>query len=145
MKATNPDLVGGDDDISPDDGSSGGSEGLSDEDGDAESDDAAPEEQDDDEDDEDLSLAEGSDADDLINLDDDIPEGLVEYPGSESGEGDGEGGEWTGFGGGDAGTKRKRGGKHDDGKKKKKLRSLPTFASYEDYAKMIEEGPEDDI
>lgn len=144
MKATNPDLVGGDDDISPDDDSSGGSEGLSDEDGDAESDDAVPEEQDDD-DDEDLSLAEGSDADDLIDLDDDIPEGLVEYPGSESGEGDGEGGEWTGFGGGDAGTKRKRGGKHDDGKKKKKLRSLPTFASYEDYAKMIEEGPEDDI
>lgn len=144
MKATNPDLVGGDDDISPDDDSSGGSEGLSDEDGDAESDDAVPEEQDDD-DDEDLSLAEGSDADDLIDLDDDIPEGLVEYPGSESGEIDGEGGEWTGFGGGDAGTKRKRGGKHDDGKKKKKLRSLPTFASYEDYAKMIEEGPEDDI
>lgn len=144
MKATNPDLVGGDDDISPDDDSSGGSEGLSDEDGDAESVDAAPEEQDDD-DDEDLSLAEGSDADDLIDLDDDIPEGLVEYPGSESGEGDSEGGEWTGFGGGDAGTKRKRGGKHDDGKKKKKLRSLPTFASYEDYAKMIEEGPEDDI
>lgn len=146
MKATNPDLVGGDDDISPDDDSSAGSDGWSDEDDDAASDNAAaPKEQDDDDDE--LSLAEGSDADDLIDLDDDVPDGLIEYPGSESGEGEDEGGdeEWTGFGG-DAGTKRKRGEKQDDGKKKKKkLRSLPTFASYEDYAKMIEEGPEDDI
>ena len=31
------------------------------------------------------------------------------------------------------------------GRKRRKLAQLPTFASYEDYAKMIEEGPEDDI
>lgn len=31
------------------------------------------------------------------------------------------------------------------GRKRRKLGQLPTFASYEDYAKLIEEGPEDDI
>ncbi|KAF8311673.1 CBF/Mak21 family-domain-containing protein [Cantharellus anzutake] len=34
--------------------------------------------------------------------------------------------------------------KSKGGRKKRKL-ALPTFASYEDYAKLIEEGPEDDI
>ena len=28
---------------------------------------------------------------------------------------------------------------------RKKLKALPTFATAEDYAKLIEEGPEDDI
>ena len=90
--------------------------------------------------------------DDLIDLDDDVPEGLLEYPGSDSDvddEAPGADEEWSGFGDAadDANTKkRKRGAAKDDGKqKKKKLRSLPTFASYEDYAKMIEEGPEDDV
>jgi ribosome biogenesis protein MAK21 len=31
------------------------------------------------------------------------------------------------------------------GRKRRKLGQLPTFASYEDYAKLIEDGPEDDI
>lgn len=31
------------------------------------------------------------------------------------------------------------------GRKKRRLGQLPTFASYEDYAEMIENGPEDDI
>jgi len=31
------------------------------------------------------------------------------------------------------------------GRKRRKLAQLPTFASYEDYAKLIEEGPDDDI
>ena len=40
--------------------------------------------------------------------------------------------------------RRKRG--DDDAKsRKKKLRSLPTFASYEDYAKLIDDEPEDNI
>jgi ribosome biogenesis protein MAK21 len=38
---------------------------------------------------------------------------------------------------------RKREG--TSGMKKKKLRSLPTFSSPEDYAKLIEDGSEDDI
>ena len=41
---------------------------------------------------------------------------------------------------------RKRKGRGDDERtRKKKLRALPTFASYEDYARMIEDGPEEDI
>ena len=48
-------------------------------------------------------------------------------------------------GGGACDKRRKRDG--EDGKKgrRKKLRSLPTFASYEDYAKLIEDGPEDNV
>ena len=49
----------------------------------------------------------------------------------------------SGGDGGAAGKKRKR--KEEDKQRRKKLRSLPTFASYEDYAKLIEDGPEDDI
>lgn len=39
--------------------------------------------------------------------------------------------------------KRKRDEEKDGNRKK--LRALPTFASYEDYAKMIEDGPEDNV
>lgn len=88
-----------------------------------------------------FSLAEGSDEDDLINLDDDVPHGLIDFPGTEAAEDE----EWTGFGDDSgAGGKRKR-GKEEVKVKRKKLRSLPTFASYEDYAKMIEDAPEDNI
>ncbi|CUA71720.1 Ribosome biogenesis protein MAK21 [Rhizoctonia solani] len=42
--------------------------------------------------------------------------------------------------------KRKKSSKVDsEGEKRKKPRRLPTFASAEDYAKMIDEAPEDDI
>jgi ribosome biogenesis protein MAK21 len=44
----------------------------------------------------------------------------------------------------DAGTKRKRGGKEDK-KERKKKRKLPTLASAEDYAALINDGPEDDL
>ncbi|KAH7886731.1 ribosome biogenesis protein [Phlebopus sp. FC_14] len=83
-----------------------------------------------------ISLAEGSDNDDLVAVDD-IPGGLLDYDGSDAEDG---GEEWGGFGDGE---KRKRGDK-DEGKRKKR-KALPTFASYEDYAKMIEGAPEDDI
>jgi ribosome biogenesis protein MAK21 len=45
------------------------------------------------------------------------------------------------------GKKRKhKGAEKEDGRiRKKKLRALPTFASYEDYARMIEDGPEEYI
>ena len=46
-----------------------------------------------------------------------------------------------------SGKTRKRKGRGDDDERarKKKLRALPTFASYEDYARMIEDGPEEDL
>ena len=97
-----------------------------------------------------LSLVEGSDNEDLISLDGDVPDGLIEYDGSDASDGeldivvDGEEEEWDGIGGGDS-SSRKRKREETSGAKRKKLRSLPTFASYEDYAKMIEDGPEDDI
>ena len=97
-----------------------------------------------------LSLVEDSDGDDLIGLDDvEVPDGLIEYEsdgngGSDVSAGDDADGEWTGLGG-ESKThgKRKRGKVGEQGKKRR--RALPTFATYEDYAKLIEEGPEDDI
>jgi ribosome biogenesis protein MAK21 len=57
--------------------------------------------------------------------------------------------EWSGLGGSvdvtDNKRKRSRGGNDGAPARRKKLRSLPTFASYEDYARMIEDGPEDDL
>jgi ribosome biogenesis protein MAK21 len=46
---------------------------------------------------------------------------------------------------GDKTRKRKGRGDEDERSRKKKLRALPTFASYEDYARMIEDGPEENI
>lgn len=92
------------------------------------------------EDDEDgQSLVEASDNEDLVPLDGDIPEGLIEFDGSENDVDEEE--EWTGISTDANHKKRKRGEEKQD--KNKKLRSLPTFASYEEYAKMIEDGPED--
>ncbi|KIO01911.1 hypothetical protein M404DRAFT_1002652 [Pisolithus tinctorius Marx 270] len=91
-----------------------------------------------------FSLAEASDDDDLLAIND-IP-GLIEYDGSDAPEEDLErdGDERAGFGG--SRDKRKRKGKGEDKeRKRKKRKTLPTFASYEDYAKMIEDGPEDNI
>ena len=103
-------------------------------------------------DDDNLSLAEASDNEDLISLDGDLPHGLIEYDGSDVDGTDGDDDddaatlakneEWGGI---STGTKKKRKREDDKTVKRKKLRSLPTFASYEDYAKLIEEGLEDDI
>lgn len=82
-----------------------------------------------------LSLAEDSDNEDLIPLGE-IPDGLIAYDGSDNEE-------WGGIDSEEP-RKRKRSAE-TKGKEKKRLRSLPTFASYEEYAKMIEDGPEDDI
>lgn len=87
----------------------------------------------------DFSMAEGSDNEDLIGLDE-VPHGLIEYDGSADEQGDGEE-SWSGFGS----TKKRKQETESKREKRKKLRSLPTFASYDDYAKMIEDGPEDDI
>lgn len=86
----------------------------------------------------DISLAEGSDDDDLVAVDD-IPNGLIEYDGSDA-ETEQDDEEWGGISSGD---KRKRKDKSQGRRKKRK--SLPTFATYEEYARMIEDGPEDEI
>lgn len=67
---------------------------------------------------------------------------LIDYDTTDSNAED-----WTGIGGSldvAADNKRKRG---NDGapSRRKKRRSLPTFASYEEYARMIEDGPEDNL
>ncbi|KAH9848222.1 CBF/Mak21 family-domain-containing protein [Lenzites betulinus] len=95
-------------------------------------------------DDDAFSLVEDSDAEDLLPLDAEVPTGLIEFdgPGAEPEEGDDA---WGGISSKDQPKgKRKR---DEDSKRaqRKKLRALPTFASYEDYAKMIEDGPEDNI
>lgn len=78
------------------------------------------------------SVSEASHADDLDLIDYDTTDSVSE--------------DWTGFRGGVDATdnKRKRG---NDGapSRRKKIRSLPTFASYEDYARMIEDEPEDNL
>jgi ribosome biogenesis protein MAK21 len=89
----------------------------------------------------DFSLAEGSDNEDLIDLDE-VPHGLIEYDESADEHEHADGEEtWSGFGS----TKKRKLETESKREKRKKLRSLPTFASYEDYAKMIDDGPEDDI
>ncbi|SRR6266702_827379 len=96
---------------------------------------------DDDDDDDKSSLAEASDADDLLDLAE-APVDLIEYNVADS-----VADEWMGLGGGvdvtDNKRKRSRGGNDGAPARRKKARSLPTFASYEDYAHMIEDGPED--
>lgn len=87
------------------------------------------------------SFVEGSDDEDLISLD-----GLVEYDGPDGGSNDEEGEEeWGGIEKSPDSHIKKRKRESEQAGRRKKLKSLPTFASYEDYAKMIEEGPEDDI
>jgi ribosome biogenesis protein MAK21 len=165
MKATMP-KVAGDDDISDLDDDSDSDDMPSDldmdSDGDAVDIDGAsdegrssdPEAESSEIDDDDaLSLVENSDNDDLRSLDADAPDGLVAWDGdsddpSEVGVAvEEEDEEWGGVKEGEVGNKRKRGSQDETAAKgkRKKLRNLPTFASYEDYAKMIEDGPEDFI
>ncbi|KAH9952381.1 CBF/Mak21 family-domain-containing protein [Russula dissimulans] len=86
-----------------------------------------------------FSFAEASDADDLVNLDAEIP---VDVTMKEQA---GSGAQLSpAFG---IGKKRKRQGseKEDVRTGKMKLRALPTFASYEDYARMIEDGSDENM
>ncbi|RDB21715.1 Ribosome biogenesis protein NOC1 [Hypsizygus marmoreus] len=136
MKSTMPKAVGDDEDLMEE------SDELP---SDFDEDDESEEEKEDlEEDDDALSLVEGSDNEDLIPLDEGFPDSLIEWDGSDADHGPVEDEEWGGIGGGD-GTGKKRKREETNREKRKKLRSLPTFASYEDYAKMIEDGPEDDI
>lgn len=135
MKASMP-AAEGDEDLMED------SDDLaSDLDDDEEENDSADELENMDGDDSGLSLAEGSDNEDLVPVDSEFSAGLIDYDGS-----DGEDEEWGGINGSQGATKTKRKREESsNNQRRKKLRSLPTFASYEDYAKMIEDGPEDDI
>ncbi|KAJ7221697.1 CBF/Mak21 family-domain-containing protein [Mycena pura] len=135
MKASMP-AAEGDEDLMED------SDDLaSDLDADEEENDSADELDNTDGDDSGLSLAEGSDNEDLVPVDSEFSAGLIDYDGS-----DGEDEEWGGISGSQGATKTKRKREESsNNQRRKKLRSLPTFASYEDYAKMIEDGPEDDI
>jgi ribosome biogenesis protein MAK21 len=103
---------------------------------------ADDEEQDDDEADEDGSnLAEGSDAEDLLDLDAEIPIGLISFNGAASDE-EAEAEEWGGV---DPKSKKRSANGERRAAKRRKLRSLPTFASAEDYAAMIDAEPEDNL
>jgi ribosome biogenesis protein MAK21 len=86
-----------------------------------------------------LSSAEASDMDDLVRLDAEDPVNLTKHGKAASAAQ-----ESSTFGGG---KKRKRKGswKEDSWIRKKKIRALPTFASYEDFVEMIEDGPEENV
>jgi ribosome biogenesis protein MAK21 len=79
---------------------------------------------------------EASDADDLTDLDPEVPLDF-EQPGSVA----------LGSSTFSGGIKRKRKGpgKGDVPTRNKRPRALPTFASYEDYAQMIEDDPEENV
>jgi ribosome biogenesis protein MAK21 len=87
------------------------------------------------------------DVDDILESDAELPEsvpdGLIHF----SSEEDNENAPWGGINSSVAGVKRKA-GKQDDNsgrKKKKRLKDLPLFASLEDYEKLIDAQPEDNI
>lgn len=139
MQASMPRMAGDEDLIADSDSVASD---LDDSDGDKE---VEIDEEDEDEDEvggsgDDFSMVEASDNEDLLGLDE-VPQGLIEHGGiADEDSGDGEE-QWNGFGS----TKKRKQENESKREKRKKLRSLPTFASYEDYAKMIEDGPEDDI
>lgn len=81
------------------------------------------------------------DEDDIINDGGDL-NGLVTYPSNSSDDDHGSDGEWQGFGTDEKTQKR---GRDKEESRTKKRRKLATFASYEDYAEMIERGQEDNI
>ena len=88
--------------------------------------------------DDETDLAEGSDDEDLISQD-----GLIEYDGPSVSDEDRED-EWAGVDDAEFGKKRKRMDDTDSRRSaRKKLKSLPAFASYEDYAAMIEADGDD--
>ncbi|KAH9959933.1 CBF/Mak21 family-domain-containing protein [Russula dissimulans] len=86
-----------------------------------------------------LSFAEASDADDLLNLDAEIPVDVTMK--EQAGSGAQLSPAFS------IGKKRKRQGSEKEDMRigKMKLRALPTFASYEDYARMIEDASDENM
>lgn len=88
------------------------------------------------EDEDEGSKAEGSDSfGDMLEDEDD----LIPFDEDASQDED----EWGGL----SESKKRKNNKETEGgrKKKRRLAGVPTFASYEDYAKMIDEAPEEDL
>ena len=83
------------------------------------------------------------DPDDLIDFDEDENDEDENSLGNDVDEesGGGEEEEWGGF----EETAKKRKVQSGKDKGRKRLRALPTFATYDDYARMIEDTPEDSI
>jgi ribosome biogenesis protein MAK21 len=77
-------------------------------------------------------LVDDFDNESFVSTDQDAPEGLIEY---ESDDDDDRRGD----------KKRKREASEGRGVRKKKPRTLPTFASYDEYARMIEDGTDEDL
>ena len=86
-----------------------------------------------------LPSTEASDTDDLVHLDAETPIDVAKHGQTGSTAQDS-----SVFDGGKK-RKRKGSGKEDMRSRKKKLRTLPTFASYEDFAQMIEDESEEDL
>ena len=86
----------------------------------------------------------GEDEDDLVGSDIDAPDGLLHF--ASEGEAQGEE-EWGGIGTGATVARKKRKAKEqpDGRRKKRRLRDLPTFASVEQYAKLIDEADEENL
>lgn len=86
------------------------------------------------------------DEDDLIGSDVDAPDGLLRL--GSDGEVQEEEEEWGGIGADATITRKKRKAQNqsDGGKRKKRrLRDLPTFASADQYAQLIDEGDEENL
>lgn len=142
MQASMPE-AGGDDDLMEDD--SGTEPEISDSDSSGEKEGehvVAQGEENDDSEGEGFEFAE--DADDILGSDVELPEEfMVGASGSEAES------EWDGVGS-EPGQKRKsnsaaEGEEKNGRRKKRKIKHLPTFASLEDYEKLIDEAPEDNI
>jgi ribosome biogenesis protein MAK21 len=77
---------------------------------------------------------------DLLGSDDEAPDGLLHFSSEEGGE------TWGGIGATVLG--KRKGGKEEAvkaNKKKRRLKDLPLFASVEDYARLIDGQPEDNL
>jgi ribosome biogenesis protein MAK21 len=83
------------------------------------------------------------DEDDLIESDADAPDGLLHFSSEDASEE-----EWGGINSTVLGKRKAtdhKGDKRGHSKKKRKLKDLPLFASMEDYQKLIDAEPEDNI
>ena len=87
------------------------------------------------------------DDDDIVGSDADAPDGLLRLSSDEA-QGEDEEEEWGGIGTGAVATEKKRKAKDqpNGGRgKKRRLRDLPTFASAEQYARLIDEADEENL
>jgi ribosome biogenesis protein MAK21 len=84
--------------------------------------------------------------DDIVGSGADAPDGLLHLSSDEAQEEEVE--VWGGIGGDIVATEKKRKAKdqpNGDKRKKRRLRDLPTFASVEQYAKLIDEADEENL